>query len=74
MEWTKITDYETPLPKSSERSCKVKVKLENGSETNAYFHSDKMQWIGFYGQKPCYFWDCNTQKPLFDVKEWRYLA
>ena len=71
-EWNEIKEnYSNSLP--NRKSCKLKVRLSNKLETFAYFYEDKCQWIGFYGQKPCYFWDCKTKEPLHNVTHWKSL-
>lgn len=65
--WNDITNLPT------EKSCRVRVKLDDNRETLAYFYADKMDWIEIYGKKPCYFWDCNTKRPLFNVTRWNHI-
>jgi len=53
------------------KSCKVKVKMNDDSETFAYFYLDAAVWVQKYGIKSCHFWDCKTKEQIFDVKEWK---
>lgn len=53
------------------QSCKVKVKLDNGSETFAYFYNNACSWGHKYGIKVCYFWHSNTHEAITNVKEWK---
>ena len=64
-EWIDTEDH---LPDC--RSDILIVKRKNGSITKAYFYSDKMQWLDFYGVEPTYFWEKHSQKPLYDVVHW----
>jgi hypothetical protein len=71
-EWTKFDEnYNSTLPVG--KSCKVKVKLSDETETFVYYYDDKCSWIVYYGQKPSYFWDCVTKEPLFNVTHWKML-
>jgi hypothetical protein len=69
-EWEDINEK---MPKCKGRGCKVKVKLSTLTETFAYYYVDMKEWIAKYGKKPCYFWDCHTKEPLFNVTHWKIL-
>jgi len=60
-------DAEKELPK---QSAVIKVKLDNGDETKAYFYKDKMHWVEYYGKKTSYWWHKETKEPLFNVTHW----
>lgn len=66
MEWISI---EKKLPKNH---GKYIVKLRDENELKAFFYSDMMVWIAYYGERPCYWWDSNyPYDPLYDVTHWR---
>ncbi len=58
------------LPDCTE--CKVKVILNNESETFAYFYRDKPYFISPIGVLS-HFWDCKMKEPLENVLYWKYL-
>ncbi len=47
----------------------VRVKREGGNEEKAYYHSDRMSWLNFYGVKTSYFEDTKGEW-LYDVTHW----
>lgn len=65
MEWT---DAEKHPPK---QNGKFTVKLENGETKKAYFYTDSMAWIAYYGGKPTAWWDCKTHQGLYNVTGWQ---
>lgn len=67
MEWTNVSD-KLPL-----RHDIVYVKKSNGDCEKAYFYTDSIRWIEFYGQKPCHFWSHKTKEALHNVVQWRKL-
>ncbi len=65
-EWIPVTER---LPEGM--AGKYTVRLENGDEKKAYYYSDAMAWITWYGHKSCYWWDCSRNNdPLHDVTHW----
>lgn len=66
MEWIRV---EHRLPNVF--SGKFKVENSNGDIFDCYFYADKMSWIGFYGEKPTYWWNSKTRQPVFDVIKWK---
>lgn len=46
------------------------VKLSNENEIKAYYHSDKMNWLKFYGKKTTHFQDYETNKFIDNVTHW----
>lgn len=63
-EWISVED-QLPTVFSGVFNVKKQVKI-----TTCYFFRDKMQWIAFYGEKPCYFWDKHTRLPVSDATHW----
>ncbi len=53
-------------------SGKYKVKRKDGTEMDAFYYSDKITWIAFYGLKTSYWW--NSKYPhdrLDDITHWK---
>jgi len=76
--WKKIEEHGEWIPfinpnQLHEDRDKVKVKQENGDEKYAYFYRDFVGFIQNYIKKSSYFWDCQTQEPLFNVTHFKYL-
>ncbi len=70
-EWISVKD-EDKLPPCHDV---LQVKRENGDEIKAYFHKDKMAWLGFYCKAPrSHFQDHKTMEFLFDVTHWKPLS
>lgn len=66
MEWVDVKDQ---LP--DVRNGIFQVKTSNDKEYTCFFYHDKMQWIGSYGKKPCYWWNASyPHEPLHDVTHW----
>lgn len=74
-DWNEINyQFTETLPKVSSKNGKVKVKLQDGTETLAYYCSDKMMWLEKTSPiKPCYFWHSKNHEPLNNVTHWKYL-
>jgi hypothetical protein len=69
-EWTKTSQS---LP--NVRAGKFRVKRQNNIELDAFFYSDAMAWIAFYGEKTSYWWSAHgDNKRLDDVTHWKYAA
>lgn len=68
--WNKIQDC---LP--ANQTDKVRVKLNDDIEMNAYFYADRASGLAQHIQqcKPSYFWNSNTKEPLYNVIAWKYL-
>ncbi len=71
--WNEITDRSSSLPQTDRKGLKVKVKLDDGTETFAYFYKDKAEWIAAHGIKPSYFWHSKTHESLLNVTHWKNL-
>lgn len=63
-EWV---DAEKQLPECHDV---LKVRRKNGDEVKAYYYSDGMAWVQFYGVKTSRFQDRSTLSFLFDVTHW----
>jgi len=53
---------------------KFRVKMKDGSETDAFFYSDGIAWIAFYGQKTSKWWSADRKtnhERLDDVTHWK---
>jgi hypothetical protein len=49
----------------------LKVKRQNGDELKAYYHADRMDWLGYYTNRNLsYFQDHKTKEFLHDVTHW----
>lgn len=64
MTWIKV---ENRLPQQNDI---LQVKRSNGIQCKAYFYTDKINWIMWYGQKTSHWWDYITKERLDDVVEW----
>lgn len=70
MEWISVEDK---LPDVF--SGKFKVRIKNENEMCAFFYSDALGWIAFYGQKTSYWWDSNyPHERLDNVTHWMPLS
>jgi hypothetical protein len=68
MEWISVKNK---LPYTH---CILRVRRENGEETKAYFHADKMGWAHNYYKFPwTHFQDKKTLEWLEDVTHWMSL-
>jgi len=67
MNWVSV---EQKLPKFHSI---VMAKKQNNEEVKCYFHSDRMAWLNFYGQKTSYFQDFKTLEFLHDITHWKEL-
>ena len=63
--WVKISDE---IPDVFAEAFMIKNEKEE--ILKAYFYSDKMQWIAFYGKKPTYWWNARTHEPIYNATEW----
>lgn len=67
-------DFDEKYPyKSAPTQCKVRVRLDNGDERDAYFFADRAAWAK-YTYKPSYFWDVKTREPLHNVAYWKLMT
>jgi hypothetical protein len=67
MEWMSVEDGIPDI-----FAGKFKIRKANGNELDAFFCSDKMAWIAFYGQKTCFWWNAKySYEPIHDVTHWR---
>ncbi len=64
MKWVKVED---DLPKQNDI---LLVKRSNGVQCKAYFYTDKINWIMWYGQKTSHWWDKTSKERLDDVTHW----
>lgn len=62
-------DVKHKLPES--KFNKYVVKLENGEEKIAFFMPDKIDWIGWYGQKTTYWMESFSGELIHNVTHWR---
>ncbi len=63
-------DVSTSLPDQLDGI--FKVRLDDGSETTAYFYQDKIGRImESYSNKPSYWCDKKTKEPLYNVVSWK---
>ena len=74
-----MSDWKDPrkeLPVHPPRSTKVKLKLINDTEIDAYFHADKGAIHGKYSYPTSWFWRCDGSVwiPDENVKNWRLLT
>lgn len=52
-----------------------RVRLQDGTEKDAFFYQDAMAWTAFYGMKLSHWWDAQgNHKRLDDVTHWRECA
>lgn len=65
MVWIEVSDE---LPQVKAGRYMVKTSLDE--EFVCYFYNDKMQWIAFYGKRPCYWWNAKSHEPVFNVTHW----
>ncbi len=63
-EWISVKENLPPC------SCILTVKRKNGDQIKAFFHSDKINWLYFYGVKTDHFQDMNG-KWLHDVEYYK---
>lgn len=67
MEWISVEEH---IPNVF--AGKFEIRIVTGKEFNAFFYSDKMAWIAFYRQTPCFWWDAEyPHKPIYNVTHWR---
>ncbi len=64
-------DVKEGLP--SVASNKVKVKLADESETDAYYYSDYASWLSKFNLPTSYFWACISREPLMNVTHWKHM-
>lgn len=66
MGWISVKDR---LPNTETGS--FRVKTADDKELPCLYYQDAMNWITFYGQKSCRWWEANhPYDPVFNVTHW----
>ena len=66
MLWFKCSER---LPDDSHK--KYIVKKSNGEQIPAFFMSDKISWLAFYGKELTHWMEFESGKLIYNVEEWK---